>query len=226
MNPEQDFTSQNAFFPGRTDTRASLTDLLSRRWSPRAFADRPIEPWKVLSLFEAARWSPSSANDQPWRFIVATKEDSRVYETLHELLAEGNRRWSHRAPVLVLGVAHSSYSGNGRPYQHSWYDLGQSVANLTVEAEALGLAVHQMGGFDSEKATQLLSIPQEYKPVIVIALGYADRPESLPDDLRQREEAPRSRQPLENLVFTDGWGKPSRHIDSRSSLLKNPLSTN
>lgn len=226
MNTNHDLEKQTTFLPGRLDVRASTTDLLSRRWSPRAFSDRPVEPSKMLSLFEAARWSPSSANEQPWRFIIATKEDSQTYETLLSLLADGNRRWARRAPVLILGVAQSSYSRNGKPYRHSWYDLGQSVANLTVEAEALGLAVHQMGAFDAAKATELLSIPKEYEPVIAIALGYADRPESLPDDLRQREVAPRSRQPLESLVFTDVWGKPSRHIDSRSSILEYPLSTN
>ena len=226
MTTMRDLEHEHVFFPGRLDIRAPLTDLLSRRWSPRAFSERPVEPAKLLSLFEAARWSPSSANEQPWRFIVATKEDTRMYESLLALLADSNRRWAYRAPVLILGVAQSSYTRNGKPYRHSWYDLGQSVANLTVEAEALGLAVHQMGGFDSAKAIELLSIPTEYEPVIMIALGYTDHPEVLPDDLRRREEDPRSRQPLESLVFTDAWGTPSRHINPRSSLLENPVSTN
>lgn len=226
MSTKRDAEHENVYFPERLDVRAPITDLLSHRWSPRAFSERPVEPSKLLSLFEAARWSPSSANEQPWRFIVATKEDTQVYETLLSLLAESNRRWAQRAPVLILGAAQTSYSKNGKPYRHSWYDLGQSVANLTVEAQALGLAVHQMGGFDEIKATELLSIPKEYEPVIAIAVGYSARPEILPDDLRKREETPRSRQPLESLVFTEEWGKPSRHIDTRSSLLGNPHSTN
>ena len=226
MSTRHDLERQDVFFPGRLGVRAALTDLLSRRWSPRSFSARPVEPSKLLSVFEAARWSPSSANEQPWRFFVATKEDTQVYETLLALLVETNQRWAMRAPVLILGVAQSSYSKNGRPYRHSWYDLGQSVANLTVEAEALGLAVHQMGGFDAASAVELLSIPKEYEPVIAIALGYPDRPEILPEDLKKREETPRSRQPLERLVFTEKWGRPSRHIDTRSPLLENPLSTN
>lgn len=226
MNPKHDLEHPNVFFPGRLDVQASITDLLSHRWSPRAFSERSVEPSKLRSLFEAARWSPSSANEQPWRFIVATKENTQKYETLLTVLNESNKRWAQRAPVLILGVAQSSYSRNGRPYRHSWYDLGQSVAHLTVEAEALGLAVHQMGGFDSAKAVELLSIPKEYDPVIAIALGYPDRPEILPEDLRKREETPRSRQPLESLVFTEEWGKPSRHIDTQSSIFENPLSNN
>ena len=217
---ESDFT--NIFVPQRLDTRAPLNELLSRRWSPRAFSDRQIEPSKIVTLFEAARWSPSSANEQPWRFIAATKEDSRVYSALFESLTEGNRRWAQRAPLLVLGVAQSSYLKSGRAYHHAWYDLGQSVANLTVQASALGLAVHQMGGFDAGKVRELLSVPEGYEPVIVFAVGYAERPETLPDDLRKREEGPRSRKPLESMVFTEEWGKPSRLIDADHSLINGP----
>jgi len=226
MSTTDDAENKDMYFPERLDVQTSITDLLSHRRSPRAFSDRPVEPSKLLSLFEAARWSPSSANEQPWRFIVATKEDTNAYETLLSLLAEGNRRWAQRAPVLILGAAQTSYSRNGKPYRHSWYDLGQSVASLTVEAEALGLAVHQMGGFDEIKATELLSIPKEYEPVIAIAVGYSARPEILPEDLKKREETPRSRKPLESLVFTEEWGRPSHHIDTRFSLLKNSHSTN
>lgn len=221
---ESDITG--TFVPQRLDTRAPLNELLSRRWSPRAFSEREIEPSKILTLFEAARWSPSSANEQPWRFVAATKEDSRVYNALCESLMEGNRRWVQRAPLLVLGVAQSSYLRSGKAYRHAWYDLGQSVAHLTVEASALGLAVHQMGGFDTAKVRELLSIPEGYEPVIVFAVGYAERPETLPDDLRRREEGPRSRKPLETMVFTEEWGKPSRLVDAQQALISDPLSKN
>ena len=213
---ESDIT--NAFVPQRLDTRAPLNELLSGRWSPRAFSERQIEPSKIVTLFEAARWSPSSANEQPWHFVAATREDTRTYNALVESLMEGNRRWAQRAPMLVLGVAQSVYLKSGRAYQHAWYDLGQSVANLTVQASALGLAVHQMGGFDAGKAREFLSIPDGYEPVILFAVGYAERPETLPDDLRKREEGPRSRKPLETMVFTEEWGKPSRLVDVQNSM--------
>ncbi|MBF8297030.1 MAG: Nitroreductase [Bacteroidetes bacterium] len=221
---ESDIT--NTFVPQRLDTRAPLNELLGRRWSPRAFSEREIEPAKILTLFEAARWSPSSANEQPWHFIAATKEDTRINNALFESLTEGNRRWARRAPMLVLGVAQSVYSKSGRAYHHAWYDLGQSVANLTVQASALGLAVHQMGGFDAGKVRELLSIPEGYEPVVVFAVGYAERPETLPDDLRRREEEPRSRKPLETMVFTEGWGKASRLVDAHNSVINDPRSKN
>jgi nitroreductase len=218
--------NMNSFIPKRLATRAPLNDLLNNRWSPRAFSGKPIEPLKIVSIFEAARWSPSSANEQPWHFIVAAKEDSRVYDAIVESLMEGNRRWAQSAPLLILGVARSSYSKTGKPYRHAWYDLGQSIAHLTVQASALGLAVHQMGGFDAEKARELLTIPDGYEPVIAIAVGYAELPETLPDDLRRREEASRTRKPLEELVFTEEWGSPSHHVDAHKVLLNNISSTN
>jgi nitroreductase len=210
--------------PVRVNIQAPLHELLANRRSPRAFAERPIESDKLVSLFEAARWSPSSANEQPWRFIVATKDDSRVFSSIVESLMEGNRRWAERAPMLVLALAQSTYSKSGKAYQHSWYDLGQSVALLSVEATALGLAVHQMGGFDADKARQLLSIPEGFEPVVVFAVGYSDQPATLPDDLRERELAPRARKQLQDFVFTEEWGKPSSHIQTQNSLLAQPSS--
>lgn len=225
MTPQTEFKNSDVVVPARLDPQARIHELLENRRSPRAFSEQPIESDKLLSLFEAARWSPSSANEQPWRFIVATKDDSRVFAALVESLLEGNRRWAERAPVLALALAQSTYTKTGRPYQHSWYDLGQSVAHLSVQASALGLAVHQMGGFDADKARQLLSIPEGFEPVIVFAVGYPDQPSTLPDDLRKREQAPRLRKPLQGFVYTEEWGKPSSHIQTQNSLLTQP-STN
>lgn len=199
-------------------TRVPIDNLLQRRRSPRAFSEQPVEPEKLVSLFEAARWSPSSANEQPWNFIVATKDDHEINSRLFECLSERNRQWAHRAPVLVLVVARLHYGTTGTPNKHAWYDVGQSVAHLTVQATALGLSVHQMGGFNTEKARELFSIPDGFAPVIILAIGYADTPDALPHDLREREEAPRTRKPLESFVFTDVWGKPSRHISDASGF--------
>ncbi len=214
-----------AHVPDRQDVQAPIHELIANRWSPRAFSDQPIESEKLLSLFEAARWSPSSANEQPWRFILATKDNSQAFSALAESLMEGNRRWAERAPMLVLALAQTTYARTGRQYKHSWYDVGQSVAILSMQATALGLAVHQIGGFDAEKARQLLSIPEGFEPVVVFAVGYPDDPADLPEDLRKREQAPRSRKPLQTFVYSGEWGKPSTHIQTRDSLLTQP-STN
>lgn len=212
------------FTPDRLDTSAPLHELLSQRRSPRAFSERSIEPSTIMSLFEAARWSPSSANEQPWNFIAATKSDTRVYTTVAESLMEGNRRWALQAPLLVVGIAQSTYLKSGKPYGHAWYDLGQSVAHMTIQATAMGLSVHQMGGFDANQLRSRLSIPAGYDVVVVLAIGYAEHPATLPDDLRSREEAPRMRKPLEAFVFTDAWGEPSRHVAPQNFSLHNQSS--
>ena len=219
MITQSEIENNTIFTPERLDTRAPLHELLSQRRSPRAFSERAIEPSKIMSLFEAARWSPSSANEQPWSFIAATKSDARVYTIIAESLMEGNRRWAIRAPLLVVGVAQSTYLKSGKPYRHASYDLGQSIAHMTVQASSVGLSVHQMGGFDANQLQNGLSIPEGYDVVIVLAIGYAERPETLPDDLRSREEAPRMRKSLEAFVFTDAWGEPSHHVASQDVSL-------
>jgi nitroreductase len=226
MTSHQEYDTEPVIVPVRLDTRSPINELLSQRWSPRAFTSRQIEPEDIISLFEAARWSPSSANEQPWRFIVAAREDGTVFSALRDSLMEGNKRWAQHAPLLVLGLAQSTYQQSGKPYRHSLYDLGQSVAHLTVQASSVGLGVHQMGGFDPGKLRTTLSIPEGFEPVIVLAIGYPNQPDSLPDDLRIREQAPRVRKPLENLVFTESWGVPSHHVASKVSHINTVPSTN
>jgi len=221
-----EFVGKSMFTPERLDTRAPLHELLSQRRSPRAFSERAIEPTKIVGLFEAARWSPSSANEQPWNFIAATNSDTRTYTAIANALMEGNRRWALHAPLLVVGIAQSTYLKSSKPYRHAWYDLGQSIAHMTVQATSQGLSVHQMGGFDANQLRTGLSVPEGYDVVIVLAIGYAERPETLPDDLRSREEAPRMRKPLEAFVFTDAWGESSRHVASQNHSLDTQSSTN
>lgn len=186
-----------------------IHDLLKRRWSPRAFSDRPIEPDVLRSLLEAARWAPSSNNAQPWSFIVTTKEDQAAHGRLVSCLMEGNIPWAQRAPVLMVSVARMSFEDEGKPNRHAFHDVGQAVANLSVQATALGLFVHQMAGFHSDKVRELYGIPKEYEPVAAIAIGYPGDLESLPERLKQREAAPRERKSLTDFVFSGRWGKTS-----------------
>ncbi len=187
----------------RTDKTLHIHPLLSARSSPRAFAARPVEPAKLRALFEAARWAPSSYNDQPWSFIVATRENTAGYLRLLSVLARPNAQWARQAPVLALAVGRLNLNHSGQPNRHAFYDVGQAVANLTVQATALGLAVHQMGGFDVEQAREQFGLPKGQEPVVVLALGYRGDAEPL----RAAERAPRTRKPLEEFVFTERWGK-------------------
>ncbi len=188
------------------ETGTPIHDLISHRWSPRAYDSRPVEPAKLRSLFEAARWAASSYNAQPWYFIVGTKDDPENYKRVLESLVEFNQGWAKQAPVLALSVAKLKFD-DGRPNRHAFHDVGQAAANLALQAEALGLSVHQMAGIDAEKARKLFNIPADYEAVAGFAIGYPGDPQSLPEELRQRELAPRQRKPLDSFVFTGQWGK-------------------
>jgi len=181
--------------------------LLQQRWSPRAFAAQPVTTAELLSLLEAARWAPSSGNGQPWHFIVGalgTTTHARLAETLNE----GNLPWAAAAPVLMLTVAKLTTS-SGRPATYAFYDVGLAVAQLTIQAVAQNLYVHQMGGFQSEKARALFAIPEEFAPVTMLAIGYLGAPAILDARNRERELAPRTRRSLHEFVFETTWGQPT-----------------
>lgn len=185
-----------------------IHEIIKQRWSPRAFSPREVEREKLLSLLEAARWAPSSYNEQPWRYFVATREHPEHYEKLFGCLGEGNRKWAGNAPVLMLSVAKTFFDKNQRGNRHAWHDVGLATANLIFQATDLGLHVHQMAGFHVEKVRRVLRIPQGFEPAAMIAVGYLGDPESLEDEkLRARETAPRTRKPLKEIVFANTWGQ-------------------
>ncbi|MBW4573968.1 MAG: nitroreductase family protein [Aphanothece sp. CMT-3BRIN-NPC111] len=196
------------------DTKYPIETLLQKRWSPRAFSDRMVEPSKLHSLLEAARWAPSSYNEQPWSFIIATKENQAEYDRLLSCLVEANQAWAQQAPVLMLSVAKHHFERNGKENRHAFHDVGSSVENLTIQGMALDIFVHQMAGFDIAKARELFSIPEGYEPVAAIALGYLGDPQTLSEQLRERELAQSDRKPLEAFVFTGSWGQTSPLLNS------------
>jgi nitroreductase len=187
--------------------QSPVHDLIRRRWSPRAFAERPVEPEKLRTLFEAARWAASCYNEQPWSFLVATKDDPEAYRRLYDTLVSGNQKWAESAPVLAVSVARLAFERNGKPNRHAWHDVGLAMGNLCLQATALNLYVHQMQGFDPEKVRLTCAVPQGHAPVAAIAIGYLGDPARLPDDLREREAAPRDRRPLDRFVFSARWDR-------------------
>ena len=189
-------------------TQFPIHELLARRWSPRAFDERPVDTELLRVLFEAARWAPSSNNEQPWRFVVATKENERDWTRLFECLVEGNQRWAFRAPVLVLSVASLYFAANGKMNRHAFHDTGMATQNLVLQAAVHGLMARQMAGFDVEKACAALGIPSGCEPVAMIAIGYPGDPTILPEPLRERELQPRSRRPIDEWTFSGQWGIP------------------
>ena len=191
------------------DTTYPIEPLLQQRWSPRAFAERPVEPATLRCLWEAARWSASCANQQPWYFLVATREDNVEYARLLSCLRENNQQWAAHAPVLMVSVAKLSFDMNDQPNRYAFHDVGLAVASLIVQATALGLYVHQMAGFYPDKVRELYGVPDDFEPVAGIVLGYPGDPATLSEELRQREMAPRVRKPLETFIFQGAWRQTS-----------------
>ena len=192
--------------PASTDH--PIHDLLARRWSPRAFADRAMSPEQVNSLLEAARWAASCFNEQPWRFMVATREQEDEFAALLGCLGEKNQMWAKRASMLLISVAKTRFAHNDKPNRHALHDVGLAAAQLTMQATAMGLVVHQMAGFDADKARDVCGIPDGYEPVAAIAVGYVGDPEALPQALREREKAPRVRKSLSEIAFSGRFGNP------------------
>ena len=175
--------------------------LLQQRWSPRAFSAQPVEEAKLLTLIEAARWAASASNEQPWRFIYGAKTQGERYTKLFECLSEWNQGWAHSAPVLIMTLVKTHFEKNGRPNPWALHDLGLAVGNLTTQASALDLYVHNMGGFSVEKAREVFSLPPGLDPVTMIAVGYLGDPAHLSDSHKASELAQQQRKPLEELIF-------------------------
>lgn len=186
-----------------------IHDLIKRRWSPYAFADRPVSDDDLRSLFEAARWAPSSYNEQPWSYIVATKANTEEFERLLSCLVEGNQPWAKAAPVLGIGCTSLHFVRNGKPNAAAIHDLGLASATLTVEATARGLFAHQMIGIVPERVRELYRVPDGVQPLTGLAIGYVADPNVLPEAYRQRDLAPRQRKPLADFVFGGQWGTAS-----------------
>lgn len=190
-----------------------IHELIARRWSPYAFADRDVSDDDLRSIFEAARWAASSYNEQPWSYIVATKRNTAEFNRLLSCLVEGNQAWAQAAPVLALGCTSLNFARNNKPNAAAIHDLGLASASLTLEATARGLFVHQMIGILPDKARELYRIPEGIQPLTGLAIGYAADPGSLPEKYRERDLAPRPRKRLAEFVFGGEWGSASELVN-------------
>lgn len=190
-------------------TQTPINETIANRWSPRAFdATKPVSREQITALCEAARWAPSCFGDQPWRFIVCNKsEGESAWQHAFDTLAPSNQTWVKAVPVIILVCADTLFGHNQTENRWAQYDTGAAAENLCLQATSMGLAAHQMGGFNSDAARKQFNIPAQYTPMAMMAVGYAGDAEQLPDDVKGRELADRKRKPLGELFFAGSWGK-------------------
>lgn len=181
---------------------AGVLPVILERWSPRAFDDRDVSPADLKVIFEAARWAPSSFNEQPWRFIVG-RRNSDTYKKIAESMVPFNQAWAVNAPVLILSVAKTRFSHNDSPNNYAVHDLGAADGFITLQAASMGIATHQMAGFDQAKAREAFAIPEIYAIGSIMALGYQGEPSILNEHYQGQEQSPRSRKPLSEIVLSE-----------------------
>lgn len=190
-------------------TSVAIHDLLAKRWSPRAYdAEREITREQLGALLEAARWAPSCNGDQPTRYLIwERRRDPEGWQKAFDCLSENNRKWVKNVPVLMLSCGGSVFAHNGKPNRYGAHDTGAASMSLALQGAALGLAVHQMGGYDAAKAREAFAIPAEYTPMAMIAVGCQASPDVLDEETKAKELKPRSRKALSELFYEGGWGK-------------------
>jgi nitroreductase len=182
---------------------------IAGRWSPRAFSERSVEVGTLRVLLEAARWAASSFNEQPWRFLVARKEEAEGFARMLSILVPKNQEWAKGAAVLMLTVARKTFSRNNAPNRHALHDTGAALAQLAVQAASMGLQAHAMAGFDQDKARLVLKVPAEFEMGAAVAVGYPGDAAMLPEPFRALEEGTRVRKGLGEIVFGAGFGEAS-----------------
>jgi nitroreductase len=186
-----------------------ILDVIRHRWSPRAFdVSADLTDAELGQLFEAARWAPSSANEQPWRFVLTSlSRTPEAYAALLASLTTKNQLWARTAPVLLLVALRLTFERNDSPNTLAWYDAGQAVGFLSLQATAAGLATRQMQGFDVEHARVACAVPPPFEPAVVMAVGRVGDPDGLEVDThRTAERQPRQRRPIAEFVFSGTWG--------------------
>jgi len=182
-------------------------DVIRKRWSPAIYSPQSVEPEKLLSVLEAARWAPSSFNAQPWSFLVARKEEPEEFACMLSCLVPGNVAWAQHVPVLMISVARLHFEHNGAVNRHAFHDTGIATGFLMLQAASLGILAHGMAGFDAAKARELYAIPAPHEAVAAIGLGYPGDEQGASEELRKRNQR-RPRRKLEEFVFAGRWGQP------------------
>ena len=187
----------------------SIHDLIASRRSIRAFSNNGIDESAFIKLFEAARWASSSRNEQPWRFIAARKEEKENFQRMLDCINESNRIWAQHGAVLIVVLAKKNFTMHPAPNSHAQHDVGLAIGNLALQATALGIFLHQMGGINYQKVRETFEVPEDFEVISIIVGGFPGDHELLPENLKAREKLPRHRKELNELVFEGKFGQES-----------------
>ncbi len=185
----------------------SVLPSIEERWSPRAFSSKSVSKENLNLLFDAARKAASCFNEQPWRFVYARKEDKENFDLLLDCLVEGNQVWAKNASILVATIAKKTFTESGKPNKHAWHDVGLSIGNMSVQATSMGIYLHQMAGYDTEKTIKNLDLSDDFEPVSFIAIGYLGEKDQLPKDLKEIEKKESPRKEVNEITFVGKMGE-------------------
>ncbi len=186
-------------------TQQPVMELIAKRWSPKAFRLEIPKEAELISMFEAARWAPSCFNNQPWRYLVTTREDPEAFSRALACLTEKNASWVQNTPLLAFQIMRETFEYNGKPNPWSGFDCGLAMAQLILQAESMGWSVHVMAGFSRDRVREAFGVPEGFKPLVAFVIGIEGDPDTLPEDLKESEMEPRERKPLEEIVFSASW---------------------
>jgi nitroreductase len=186
-----------------------ILEIIKERWSPYAFSSAPVEEFKLKAMFEAAGHAPSCNNEQPWMFVYSTRQDEEFFDTYLGFLADSNRVWAKDAYALIISMARTKFIHSGKPNRYAFHDTGMAVSNLLMQALALDIYVHQMGGFSVSKVKEYFHLTDDVEPVAVMAVGYLGDGISLPPELLSRDEKRRSRKQVNEFTFRNYLSAPA-----------------
>jgi len=178
-----------------------ILEIIQERWSPYSFSSAPVEKFKLKAIFEAAGCAPSCNNDQPWLFVFTTREHEMVFSDYIGFMNEGNKIWAKNAYAIVISMARTRFSHNGKPNRWAFHDTGMAVSNLLLQALALDVYVHQMGGYSVEKVKEYFKLGNDIEPVAMMAIGYLGDGSSLTPELLKRDEERRPRKSISEYIF-------------------------
>jgi nitroreductase len=186
-----------------------ILEIIQERWSPYSFSSNNVEEFKLKAMFEAAGYAPSCNNEQPWMFIYSTQQNRQIFNDYLGFLAESNKVWAKDVYALIISLARTKFSLNGKPNRYAFHDTGMAVANLLLQALAMDIYVHQMGGFSIEKVKEYFKLDEDIEPVAIMAVGYMGDANSLSPELMKRDEKRRPRKSVNEYAFKNSLYNPA-----------------